>query len=200
MLKDQHIGYTLRIELVGSKPPIWRRIGVDSQITLANLHHAIQAAFGWTDCHLHDFEIAGDIFGDPKQDPHGEMEFLDESVARLGQLVAKGAKFIYRYDFGDDWEHRIKVEAVEPLLSVPLSYAWLVAGKRACPPEDVGGIWGYEEFLEAINDPDSVAGQRMLEWVGSDAFDPAHFDLEEARQAVAEASRRRRSARRSPLN
>ncbi len=122
------------------------------------------------------------------------MEFFDEKKVRLGQLVGQGAKFIYRYDFGDNWEHRVKVEAVAPMESAPLSTAWLITGKRACPPEDVGGIWGYEEFLEAVKDPDSESGREMLDWVGSDTFDPEHFDLERAKVAVANASRRRKGA------
>lgn len=195
MPHPENIAYTLRIDLADSKPPIWRRIGVDSRITLAQLHRSIQAAFGWTDSHLHDFEIGDEYYGDPEQDPSGEMNFVDERKVRLCELVGPGAKFIYRYDFGDDWEHRIKVEAVEPMESTPLTDAWLVTGKRACPPEDVGGIWGYEEFLEAVRDPDSDHGREMLEWLGSDAFDPEHFDLPAAKRAVAEASRRARTRR-----
>lgn len=192
MPKQENLVYTLRIDLADSKPPIWRRIAVDSQITLGTLHKVIQAAFGWTDTHLHDFEIDEQCYGDPDQDPTGDLDFLDESKVKLGQLVGKGAKFIYRYDFGDDWEHRIKVEAVEPMESTPLSSAWLITGKRARPPEDVGGIWGYEEFLEAVKDPDSDQGREMLEWVCCDAFDPEHFDVEEAKLAVAQVSSRRK--------
>lgn len=133
-----------------------------------------------------------ECYGDPDQDPTGELEFLDESSVKLGQLVSKGAKFIYRYDFGDNWEHRIKVEALDPTESAPLSFASLITGKRACPPEDVGGIRGYEEFLEAVKDPHSERGQEMLDWVCREEFDPDYFDLEKAKTAVLEISMRRK--------
>jgi len=119
------------------------------------------------------------------------MEQADESKEHLGDLVAKGDKFLYHYDFGDDWRHRIKVEKVEPLISAPLSDAWLLAGERACPPEDVGGPWCYPDFLETISDPESPEAQEMLEWVGGD-FDPEDFDIEDAKAAVSKASRRRK--------
>lgn len=191
MPKNQPLSYTLRIDLVNSKPPIWRRIGVDSQITLGMLHEVIQAAFGWTDSHLHAFQIGSDEFGDPDHDSTGDLEFIDERKVRLDQLVGPGDKFTYCYDFGDDWEHRIKVEKSEPMETAPLSHAWLITGKRACPPEDVGGIWGYEEFLDTISNPKTAEAQEMLEWAGGE-FDPERFDLEETQMAVQEASKRRR--------
>lgn len=190
MAKKERLSYLLRIDLDGSKPPIWRRVGVDSQITLGMLHDVIQAAFGWHDAHLHAFEIGNEQYGNPEANIWGELDFLDEGKVRLANLVRPGQKFVYRYDFGDDWTHKVKVEKAEPMEAVPLSHAWLVTGKRACPPEDVGGLWGYEEFLEQISGPDSPEAKQMLEWAGG-SFDPERFDLEEAKAAVAEALSRR---------
>ena len=117
------------------------------------------------------------------------MEYLDARQVRLGELVGNGDTFIYRYDFGDDWEHRIKVEDIEPLTTPHLSYAWLMTGQRAGPPEDVGGVWGYEELLEGPANPDSPAAQERLAWLGKE-FDPEFFDFEETRVVILNATRR----------
>jgi len=155
------------------------------------LHDVILAAFGWTDMHLHAFEIDDEQFGKPDADPWGDLHFIDENKVRLAEVIGQGDKFIYRYDFGDDWEHRIKVEKVEAMETLPLSFAWLITGKRACPLEDSGGIWGYEEFLEKTRNPDDPEAQEMLEWAGGE-FDPEHFDIEETKAAVIAASKRRK--------
>lgn len=189
-MPQERFVFTLKIELLDIKPPIWRRIGVASDIKLDKLHQVIQAAMGWTDSHLHDFRIGDVNYGQLTGDDFFEMDQADESKERLDKLVAQGDKFLYHYDFGDDWRHRIKVEKVEPLVSEPLSDAWLLAGKRACPPEDVGGPWGYAEFLETIGDPESPEAQEMLEWIGED-FDPEAFDIEQAKADVLRVSRRK---------
>lgn len=186
-MSQERFAFTLKIELLDIKPPIWRRIGVVSDIKLNKLHRVIQEAMGWTDSHLHDFRIGDVNYGQPTGNDFFEMDQADESKEHLGNLVAQGDKFLYNYDFGDDWRHRIKVEKVEPLVSEPLSEAWLLAGKRACPPEDVGGPWGYAEFLDAISDPESPEAQEMLDWVGEN-FDSDAFDIEQAKADVLRAS------------
>jgi len=166
--------YQLKVTLKGSKPPIWRRIQVRGNTTLAKLHGIIQTAMGWTDSHLHQFTIDGVSYGTP--DPDGELELKSERRVKLGQLVARGkARFRYEYDFGDSWDHEIEVEQILPP-EPGVRYPVCLAGKLACPPEDCGGIWGYVEFLEAIGNPEHEEHEAMLEWVGG-AFAPEAFDL-----------------------
>jgi hypothetical protein len=174
--KDAPI-YQIKITLDYIKPPIWRRVQVPSTMTLAKLHSVIQAVMGWFDYHLHQFEIDGEYYGVPHPDDFEEV--LDERKVRLDQIVAgEGTKFRYQYDFGDDWQHTLLVEKIVPPDS-GVTYPICLKGKRACPPEDVGGPWGYAEFLEAIADPNHPEHEDMLEWSGGD-FDPEAFDLADA--------------------
>lgn len=173
--------YQIKVTLRGSKPPIWRRLLVSSDITLRKLHQIIQAAVGWWDYHLHQFIIGGQYYGEPHPDYDGWVDMRDERRIKLKQ-IPPGEKFIYEYDFGDGWEHEVLVE--KALLSEPgQAYPVCIKGKRACPPEDVGGIWGYADFLEAIGDPTHEEHEEYLEWVGGE-FDPEAFDLEEINEAL----------------
>jgi|GEM_PF-119592 len=169
--------YRLRIDLQGAKPPIWRRIEVPD-CSLADLHDAIQVAMGWTDSHLHEFEVNGERFRTPTpfDDPH-DFDIEDASDVWLSDLFRKpGGKFHYVYDFGDYWQHVIKVEAIESGDS-SLVYPRCVTGRRNCPPEDCGGIWGYEELLDALADPENPEHADRLEWCG--VFDPEEFSVED---------------------
>lgn len=173
--------YTLYIQIRDIEPPIWRRIQIDGNITLRKLHHILQAAFGWTDAHLHDFEIEGRTYamGDNEnvlelfaEDP----ELLDDRKPKLFRLSYPGHRFVYRYDFGDDWHHDIHVEDVARTDHQPSTETWVIAGARACPPEDVGGVRGYEEMLNLLaSEPDSEEAQEYRTWAGDD-FDPELFD------------------------
>jgi hypothetical protein len=169
--------YQLKITLRGAKPPIWRRVQVPSDITLAKLHKIIQAAMGWYDCHLHEFEIDGQIYGEPMPDMDMFVEIKSDRTCRLHQFVTgEKYKFPYMYDMGDGWDHQILVEKLlspDPAVRYPIC----IKGKRACPPEDCGGVWGYGEFLETIRDPQHPEHDEMLEWIGGD-FDSEAFDLE----------------------
>jgi hypothetical protein len=137
---------------------------------------------GWYDAHLHEFTINNLVYGGA--DPSDMYEVLDENDFRLSQVIKSSTKrFRYTYDFGDDWEHTIVVEKVLPY-EPNGAYPLCLAGKRACPPEDVGGMWGYAEFLQTIADPSDPEYAEMLEWVGSD-FDPEEFDIEEVNQMFA---------------
>jgi len=175
--------YQIKVTLEGSKPPIWRRLLVRSDITLGDLHDIIQAAFGWWDYHLHQFIVGGTYFGVPNPDYDDYMEMNDEQDVTLDQIAQReGFKFRYEYDFGDGWLHQVLLEKVlppEPGQDYPLC----VKGRRARPPEDVGGIWGYYNFLEAITNPDHEEHDEYLEWVGGE-FDPEACDLEEINAAL----------------
>ena len=170
--------YQIKVTLRDSKPPIWRRIQVRSDTNLRTLHDILQVAMGWTDSHLHQFTAGGFDYGRPEADIFGfGLEVKDEKKYRLDQLVStEGAKINYDYDFGDSWQHTLLIEKILPP-EEGVSYPVCVKGKRACPPEDCGGIWGYQELLEAVKDPDHPQHGDMLEWVDEE-FDPEEFDLD----------------------
>lgn len=173
--------FQLKITLQDSKPPIWRRVQV-ADCTLDELHHIIQTAMGWYDCHLHLFEWDDLVFAHP--DAELDEECYDETRVYLGELVADGCKKLrYSYDFGDDWLHTITVEkSYEPRPGDRLPVC--VKGVGACPPEDCGGLWGYYDFLSAIRDQKHERHVEFIDWAGED-FDPEHFDLDEVNKELA---------------
>jgi hypothetical protein len=175
--------YQLKLTLDGVKPPIWRRLLVKEDINLLTLHKIIQRAMGWDDYHLHMFTVAGQIFGDPEDDEFGDLGTKNEIRYKLNKLgLGEKSKFKYEYDFGDSWEHTILVEKIVPA-EKGAHYPVCLTGKRACPPEDVGGVWGYENFLEAITDPNHKENDEYLEWIGG-SFDPEGFDLDEVNELL----------------
>lgn len=172
--------YQFKITLLDIKPAIWRRIQVPD-CTLVDLHEYIQAAFGWWNYHLHQFEIDGARYRQPA--PDGDdfgMDFKDETDVRLSKLIPKSgrpSRWIYEYDFGDDWRHEVLFEGFPPA-DPKAKYPLCVEGQRACPPEDCGGPWGYADYLAAIRDPKHEQHEEMLEWRGP--FDPSAFDAKKA--------------------
>lgn len=166
----------LKIGLARIRPAIWRRVVVPDTITLAALHQVIQIAMGWTDSHLHEFEIGGVRYAMPDPDsPFGD-EVVSEKSARLGKCLGSLMSLRYTYDFGDDWLHSIKVEKSLPSDGLPVPRC--TGGANACPPEDVGGPFGYAQFREALADPSHPEHEDMLDWHG-DGFDAAELDLDE---------------------
>lgn len=167
--------FQLKISLQGAKPPIWRRIQVPGSLDLARLHHVIQLAMGWQDAHLHQFLIDRTCYCQPeKEDTWRTSRPMDENKFTLQQLAPKlSPSFVYIYDFGDDWLHRITVEKVTEEGDIPVQ-PLLLAGRRACPPENVGGIPGYMEVLEILQDPEHERYKETKRWLGED-FDPARF-------------------------
>lgn len=167
----------LRIALLDVQPTIWRVVQIPAMIPLDKLHGAIQAVMGWTDSHLHEFVINGVRYG--IDDPTGfdDERVVDERKVTLADALGNTVRtFDYVYDFGDNWHHAATLEALEPTDgTAPLLCC--LAGERACPPEDVGGPWAYEEFLEAIADPKHEEHDAMLEWSDGE-FDPERFDLQ----------------------
>ena len=170
----------LKISLDYLEPEIWRRLLVPGDCTLARLHHIFQAAMGWTDYHLHSFEVRGRRYGVPNPDWGDNV--LDESRNRLTQIVAAGDHFTYEYDFGDSWTHGIFVESLERNVT-PLKHAACLEGARACPPEDCGGFPGYERLCDALADPGDEEHDELLEWVGGH-YDPESFDLASTNAAL----------------
>nr|WP_247896923.1 plasmid pRiA4b ORF-3 family protein [Azospirillum argentinense] len=188
----------LKITILDTDPPIWRRLLVPRKTTLAELHHIIQAAFGWLDDHLHQFEIGGLRFGDP--DMLNADAFDDDSRAlpendvRLFDFLSSPPPFLYLYDFGDDWHHRIENETLR-LPEADRKYPACIDGARSRPPEDVGGVHGYAEFLDVLHDPNHPDHADMNRWAGR-AFHPEKFDIAKTDRAVRSAVRaaKRRAA------
>ena len=167
--------YQLKITLRDFRPPIWRRVLVPGSANLYRLHRVVQIAMGWTNSHLHQFIIDGEYYSIPSEDDWEPVK--DERRLTLAQIApAARRKFVYEYDFGDSWEHEILVEKILPP-DPAVKHAVCLVGKRACPPEDVGGVWGYAEFLEAIRNPEHEEHDSYLEWIGGE-FDPDEFDVD----------------------
>lgn len=166
--------YCLKVTLGETEPPIWRRVLVPADITLARLHRVLQDAMGWTNSHLHCFEVGDRRFGAVGVEEDHE-DLRDERRVRLATVLPrKGATLVYRYDYGDDWEHVVVLEdVVEP--DPRLAYPLCVGGARACPPEDCGGPLGYEELLRVLDTPDDEEHDSMLTWLGG-YFEPESFD------------------------
>ncbi|HEX6094660.1 MAG TPA: plasmid pRiA4b ORF-3 family protein [Dongiaceae bacterium] len=175
--------YQLRIELLHIKPPIWRRLLVPGAVKLHRLHAMLLWTMGWSGGHLHEFMFGEDHYGQP--DPDFDMGPPLQREDRVSLAAALGARksFLYLYDFGDGWEHRVTVEKILP--AVPgLQLPQCLGGANACPPEDVGGPPGYADFLQAIADPAHEEHEAMLRWCGG-AFDPAAFDADHVNAILA---------------
>jgi Plasmid pRiA4b ORF-3-like protein len=184
--------YQVKVSLRGAKPPIWRRLELSADISLADLHNIIQAAFEWEDCHLHVFETPYGTFGIADR----ELGYRAEAPVTLEQVApGVGDRLQYTYDFGDDWIHDIMDDwihdiMVEKLLDrQPVTYPRCTGGRRAAPPEDCGGIWGYAELVEVPGDPSHAEHSDRLEWLGLDSaadFQPARFDAAEITRTLTE--------------
>ncbi len=204
--------YQLRIALTRIKPPIWRRVQVPGEITLAQLHQVIQTAMGWQDYHMHEFavkpgkvDITTDDFrraqtNDQDRNKLMNMMRLERIFMPLDAIEAGGGydaedeakvtlmeicprekyKLTYVYDFGDHWIHEVIVQKILPA-KPGVKYPICTAGKRACPPEDCGGLAGYGNLIEVLEDPGDDEYEELLNWVGEE-FDPEGFDPEEVNE------------------
>src|SRR5258708_3294414 len=174
--------YELHVEREDIEPIIWRRILVPAKITLPKLHDLLQLVMGWTDSHLHSFQIGDRTFGMEGADLE-ELNMLNEKKYTLdGALGDSIREFVYEYDFGDRWRTQIKVNPVTKP-KADLTYPLCIAGARAAPPDDVGGVPGYFEFLAALKNPRHEEHASMLVWIGG-AFDPEGFDLNEINRTL----------------
>ena len=188
--------FQLKIVLEGSKPPIWRRLLIPADLKLPDLHGVIQLAMGWNDEHLYHFMVGTRskgrrVYGDPDLLDIDLMQqatgaFINDHNVPIDHLLVNRKDWIrYEYDFGDGWIHRL---TLEDILVQPLQLARIprcVTGQRACPPEDIGGMFGYERALEVVANPADPEHQEMLAWIGP--FDPNCFDLEAVNADLSEA-------------
>jgi hypothetical protein len=171
--------YQFKITLKGITPKIWRRILVPGNYSFGDLHVAIQSSMGWLDYHLHQFEIINPKTGDKEligiPDDEGFKEVIHENKIKISKYFSPLTnKASYEYDFGDGWEHHIVLEKIIPAV-IGAKYPQCIGGARACPPEDCGGVWGYEDLLEVLADPDHEEYKELIEWLGKN-FDPENFD------------------------
>jgi len=182
--------FTLRVSLDGSSPEIWRRFQMADNMTLRDLHSALQIVMGWEDCHLHEFEMKGRRYAAPAPDDSlCECEDNDERETSLRDVLRrKGQKIKYTYDFGDGWEHTILVEATgSPEEGV--HYPVCLGGERACPPEDSGSLWGYYSKLKVPENPNDENYGGIKERMRSD-FDPDAFSIDKVNEALKDFNER----------
>lgn len=169
--------------LIDSEPSIWRRFQISDQATLATLHTVLQRVMGWQDSHLYRFDVKGDRYTDPRSTAReGTFDSTTQPLADF--QLQPGTHFIYTYDFGDGWLHRVTVEELLPMTAESPLLTCL-EGERACPPEGSGGVWGYEELLERLGDPDDPEYEELLDWIGLD-FDPEAFDVDAVNRQLSE--------------
>jgi hypothetical protein len=173
--------YQLKVMLKNTKPPIWRRIQVPKDYTFWDLHVAIQDAMGWTDMHLHEFEVYNyrkrciEFIGIPDEEFQSSKNTLPGWKVPLTRYFSStNRRASYIYDFGDAWEHSIIMEKPIPCENGQV-YPRCIAGRRRCPPEDCGGPWGYKELLEIIAKPEHERHEEIKEWLGG-IINPNDFD------------------------
>lgn len=198
------VTFRVRMDLAGAQPPIWRRLDLASDLTLDRVHAIIMAAMGWYDSHLHAF-VMGPAERDWAVQPfataydvdfgESEEDAIPEADVRLDQVLARpGDRLFHDYDFGDGWEHVIELEKVITDRPADAPEAVCVAGRRACPPEDCGGLGGFDEILALFSSADSLDREEresLLEWL-PDGYDPAHFDVAEVNEDLADLGDGRR--------
>jgi hypothetical protein len=178
--------WQVRIDLLDVTPRVWRRVLIPEDLTLPRLNYIIQVCMGWTHSHLHEFVLGGKRYSTYDPDFADELKQLDEQRVVLCRAMSPESRcFDYIYDFGDNWHHVITVE--DPYAGTTKQGLSLrcLAGENACPPEDVGGAGGYQDFLAAIADPSHEEHDHFLEWAGG-SFDPTRFDLDSVNENLAE--------------
>jgi hypothetical protein len=172
--------YQIKITLKGSKPPIWRRVLLPSETSLSDLHYTIQIVMGWENAHLHQFIKDRTFYAEKmEEDDFWDMgNNVDYTGMKISDLLKKEKdKMVYEYDFGDGWEHDVVLEKILPA-DEKIKHPVCIKGKMNCPPEDCGGIWGYYELLNILNNPKHPQHKELFEWMGEEKFDPEYFNLE----------------------
>jgi hypothetical protein len=189
-------GYQLKITLRDVRPPVWRRLVVPANLPLPILHVVFQVAMGWTDSHLHLFRLGDEVWTPASEEYDSDSLGEDTEGVALSELApGKGSRFVYEYDFGDCWVHDVVVEKVLPEAPAALR---CLEGKRACPPEDCGGPWGYAHLREVLADPAHVEHAELSEWSGPldhEEFDAGAVDVALAAVWNPRTGRRGKKAR-----
>ena len=180
----------LRIALRRTKPPIWRRVLVPPSMYLDTLHHLIQVVMGWEDRHLHMFRKGDRRYSMPgpwDNDWRSRQRPGISTRGNTGSASSWSAKkdwMTYMYDFGDSWEHKVTLQKILPY-DRTVRLPACTGGRRRCPPEDCGGVWGYYEMLEVLKDPNARDHEHMKEWIGED-FDPEVFSAQAVDEVLGE--------------
>lgn len=178
------------ITLDHMKPAIWRRVELPLSNSLKTLHRAIQAVMLLKNDHLFCFDVGEASYGIRFDDDDMDSPTRDASNLRLAKIVERGIKdFTYTYDFGDDWRHSIVIENVIPAVPA-MDYPRFIDGERRAPPEDVGGLPGFEAFLDAMVKPRHPARKSMLQWYGI-PFDPQDISLDKIQARIAKLAKQR---------
>jgi hypothetical protein len=175
--------YRVHVSLREIEPAIWRRIELSSQTTLKQLHRILQITMGWENYHLHEYIFDGRRYGtaDPAYDGTGEI--IRETGVRLATVLPEpGAEILYVYDFGDYWQHDVRLEAVF-LAESGIKYPRLLDGARSCPPQNCGGAGGYADLLEILPDPTHEEFEHMREWAGP-RFDAEVFSVDASNERL----------------
>jgi hypothetical protein len=181
------MSYQFKITLEGTKPTVWRRLRVPNDFTFGDLHVAIQVAMGWTDSHLYSFNKPGssEFIGYVDSLDGEDADFEDAEEIGISEVFEKVQDaMIYIYDFGDNWEHMV---VLEEIVNDNLAMPYCITGESACPPEDCGGIFGYQELLKILKNPKSKEYKSMREWLSleeDEYWDPKHFDVAETNKAL----------------
>lgn len=165
----------LKIELKGSKPLIWRRLQVPNNITFNRLHKILNTAMGWYESHLYLFELADFRIGDKEWDDSGD--WLSDKKVKLSEMIQNAKTFVYLYDFGDGWQHKIKIEKILEV-DTDQKYPVCIGGANNCPPEDCGGLGGFEDFKTIITDKNHPEYGHLFEWYGRE-YDATEFSVED---------------------
>jgi hypothetical protein len=188
--------YQIKVTLLGTNPPIWRRLLVPAVLTLAQLHDVVQTAMGWQGGHMHEFRAGKRYFGkpDPEYRSMGMDPVENERTVRLSDVLRRvGAKFVYTYDLGDSWEHAIVLEKQLPV-DPNAKYPVCTDGRLACPPEDCGGIPGFYDLVDAITDPKHERHEELRDWLGED-FDPLAFSVDGVNKILLPKRRHSKASR-----
>lgn len=173
---DLH-AWQLYVELEDVRPKVWRRLLVPLTTELSRLHVMLLWGMGWDGGHVHEFVFGPDHYGATEPGREFPDDLMPQEDVSLTEALGRRKSFEYLYDFGDAWWHKVKVEQIVKL-DAPIAFARCIGGENACPPEDVGGAPGYEEFLEALADPQHPEHDEQKEWIGR-PFDPRAFDVDE---------------------
>ena len=177
--------YQLRIDLRGTKnPKVWRRIVVPATIKLSLLHVVLLRAMGWGGGHMHEFTFAQGSYASVEPGLDLPFDVQDESRVSLRNALKASATFTWLYDYGDNWQHKVKVERAE-VMGFALKHPLCITGQGACPPDDVGGEPGFENFLQAMADPAHPEHDELTGWYGG-SFDPAAFSADDVQAQLDE--------------